>query len=218
LQIFNPEKIEKRSFEIIEEYVRDGKWTEQEKSIVKRIIHATVEPLYAEEIIFHPDAIKAGLRVIKTGKNIIVDSSMVKAGINKKVLSGFGGKVLCFIEHKDVEKKAKKLGVTKAIMAIRKASKIMNGNIVAIGNAPTALLEIYRLVNEEKIKPALIIGLPVGFVGAKDAKEKLLTISIPYITNKSQKGGSSATAATINAFLHLALTEQYGKRTCKSEK
>ncbi|MCL5674826.1 MAG: precorrin-8X methylmutase [Candidatus Omnitrophica bacterium] len=217
MQIFNPEEIEKRSFEIIEEYVKDGGWIEQEKAIVKRIIHATVEPLYAKEIIFHPYAVKSGLRAIKSGKNIIVDSSMVKAGINKKLLSGFGGKVLCFIEHNDVEKEAKKSGVTKAIISMRKAVKIMNGNIVAIGNAPTALMEICRLVNEGKTKPALVIGLPVGFVGAKDAKGKLLSINIPYITNNSQKGGSSATAATINALLNLALNKN-GKRICKPEK
>ena len=133
---------------------------------------------------------------------------MVKAGINKKLLSTFGGKVICLINRKDVVRQASRLNITRSTLAMRKASKLMEGGIVAIGNAPTALFEVCDLVSIGKAKPDLIIGLPVGFVGAKEAKKKLRALKIPYITNRSRHGGSSAAAACVNALLKIAKREK----------
>lgn len=200
----NPKEIEDRSFKIVDRFLKDIKLPELEKDVVKRVLHATSDLRYAKELLFHPEAIKKGVLAIKSGKNVIVDANMVKAGINNTILSSFGGKVICFISNKDIIKKSSQLNITRAILAMRKAAKLMDGGIVAIGNAPTALFELCDLVEEGKTKPALIIGLPVGFVGAKEAKKKLVALGVPYITNQSRKGGSSVAVAIVNALLKIA--------------
>lgn len=202
--ITNPKEIESRSFELIEKYLKNTKLSILQKEVVKRVIHATADFSYAKQLIFHPDAIGAGLAAIRNGKNIVVDANMVKAGINKKLLSSFGGKVICFIDKKDIVRGASRLNITRAILAIRKSAKLMNGGIVAVGNSPTALFELCDLVEKGKAHTALIVGVPVGFVGAKEAKKKLLTLKIPYITNRSRKGGSSVAIACVNALLKIA--------------
>lgn len=204
MRILDPHKIEDKSFEIINRLLPDLKLSLGEKEVVKRVIHATADLGYARELFFHPEAVKAGLRAIKNGKDIICDVSMVKAGINANILSGFGGKVICLINDKDIIRKSAQLKIARAIMAMRKAAKFLNGAIVSIGNAPTALFELCDLIKKDKVRPALVIGIPVGFVGAVEAKKELLTLNIPYITNSSTKGGSSVAAAITNALLILA--------------
>lgn len=191
----NPRRIESRSFFIIDNYLKNINLPRYEKEVIKRVIHASADLFYAKGLIFHPEAVKAGIRAIRRGRNIIADTEMVKAGI--------GGKAICFINDKDVIRKSSRLNITRAILAMRKACRSMNGGIVVIGNAPSALFELCSLVKEGKARPALIVGLPVGFVGAKESKKRLLDLNIPYITNRSRKGGSAVAAAVINAILKI---------------
>ena len=204
-RLLDPQKIEDKSFEIIESLLpTDLKLTQEERQVLRRVIHATTELGYAKELIFHPQAVESGLRAIRQGKDVICDVDMVRVGINNKILSGFGGKVICLINDDEVVKEARQLKIARAIVAMRRAVKLINGAIVSIGNAPTALFELCELVRKGKVKPSLIIGVPVGFVGAQEAKKELLSIGIPYVTNSSTKGGSSVAAAITNAMLKLA--------------
>lgn len=202
--ITNPQDIQAKSFKIVDQYLKKVKLPGLEKEILKRVLHATSDIKYVRDFVFHPKSLKEGLAAIKKGKNIVVDAGMVKAGINKKLLTGFGGKIICFINQRDIARQASSLNITRSILSMRKAHKLMDGGIVAIGNAPTALFEVCDLVSQDKAVPALIIGLPVGFVGAKEAKRKLRSLKIPYITNCSRYGGSSAAAACVNALLKMA--------------
>ncbi len=208
--ITNPEHIQSESFRIVDSYLKDLKLPRDQKEVVKRVIHATSNLNYAADILFHPMAVRNGLKALRDGKNIVVDASMVKAGINKKILSSFGGKVICFIDNEDVAIESSRLSITRSILAMRRAAKLMDGGVVAIGNAPTALFELCDLVNEGKAKPSLIIGMPVGFVGAKESKKKLRTLEMPYITNRTRHGGSSVAAACVNALLKMAVEEKRG--------
>lgn len=203
-RITDPQKIEDKSFEIIDSLLASSKLPWQEREVVKRVIHATTDLDYARELSFHPRAIERALSAIKGGKDIICDVSMVEAGINKKALADFGGKAVCFINDEDVIKESFRLKIARAILAMRKAAALMDGAIVSIGNAPTALFELCALVKSGKAKPALIVGIPVGFVGAADSKKELIVSGIPYITNSGTKGGSSVAAAITNALLKLA--------------
>lgn len=202
--ILDPVLIERKSFEIISGLVQDLRLPYAEKEVLKRAIHATTDLSYTRDLLFHPEAVKAGLQAIREGRDIICDVNMVKAGINQKALSEFGGKVICLINDKGVTKKAAKLGIARSILAIRESAPFMRGAIIAIGNAPTALFEACALIKQSKVKPALIIGVPVGFVGAVEAKRALRLLEIPFISNISTKGGSSVAAAITNALLKLA--------------
>lgn len=204
MKILDPQKIEEKSFEIIDRFFPDLKLPLGEKAVVKRVIHATTDLSYAKELSFHPEAIEAGLRAIKKGKDIICDVSMVKAGINANLLSEFGGKVICLINDKDIIRKSAQLKIARAILSMRKAAKFMDGAIVSIGNAPTALFELCDLIKQNKVRPALVIGIPVGFVGAVESKKILRSQSVPYISNRNRKGGSCVAAAIVNALLKIA--------------
>lgn len=216
-RISDPKKIEDKSFEIIDGFLASSGLPRQEREVVRRVIHATTDLDYAKGLYFHPKAIESGLSAIRKGKDIICDVSMVQAGINKKMLSSFGGKVICSINDEDVIKRASRLKVARAILAIRKTAKFMDDAIVSIGNAPTALFELCDLVNAGKVKPALIIGIPVGFVGAADSKKELISSGIPYITNNGTKGGSSVAASITNALLKMAIpSRKHSKISSKS--
>ena len=206
--ITNHRDIEAKSFKIVAKYLSNLKLPVLEKEVLKRVLHATSDLKYVKDLLFHAKAVREGLAAIKKGRNIVVDASMVKAGINKKALADFGGKVICLINNKDVSIKASRLNITRSILAMRKSRELMNGVIVAIGNAPTALFEVCDLISKGKAKPSLIIGLPVGFVGAKEAKKKLRSLETPYITNRSRYGGSSVAAACVNALLKIAKGER----------
>ena len=153
---------------------------------------------------FHSDAIKSGLDAIRSGKNIITDTNMARVGIRKREIEQFGGRVRCYMNDQQVHSNAKATGVTRAKIAVDMAVEDMQGGIYVIGNAPTALLRLIELVKEQKARPALIIGLPVGFVNAAESKAALMELDYPYISNVGRKGGSNVAASVINALSIMA--------------
>jgi len=197
--------IEKKSMAIIEQEVGEHSYNELEWIIVRRIIHATADFDFARQnaIIFHKDAIVSALDAIAKKCAIVGDSDIVLAGLNKKSLNDFGVRRICNISDASIAEEAKKLNRTRAEVAMRKTTDDIDNGIVAIGNAPTALYEVIRMVNEGVVKPSLIIGIPVGFVSAVESKEELLSVDVPYITNKGRKGGSTVAASIINALLGI---------------
>lgn len=199
----DPKEIEKTSMELIEREIGGFKCPDKEREIIKRIIHTTVDVEFGKSTIFHPQAIDEGIKAIRNGKAIITDVNMVKAGIREYELAKYGNQVLCFIT-KDKNSAVEDLSIPRAVQGIRRAISYMDGTIIAIGNAPTALFEAIDIVKEGKARPALIVGVPVGFVGAYDSKEELLTVNVPYITHKSRKGGSAVASAIVNALIRLA--------------
>ena len=201
--IKNPTEIEEKSMKIIRPYVENIFKTEAEIKVASRIIHAAGDVDYAKIIHIHLEAIEAAKNALKNGKNIYTDVEMVRTGINKKKLADFGGKVFCKIADTDVANNAKKFNITRSMAAIREFGKDLNGSIVAIGNAPTALFEVLRLIEEENILPAVIIGIPVGFVGAAESKAALMkNEKVPFITVEGTKGGSPIAVAAFNAILY----------------
>lgn len=201
-----PAEIEEKSFQLIEERVPSHSFNQQEWTIVKRMIHSTVDFDLVDNTKFHPEAIEKGIAALKEGAPIIADTRMVKAGISLKRLRKYKTKVLCAISHPEVVKEARVSGKTRAAVAMEKMISSMGGSIVAIGNAPTALFKILELAEKESRKPALIIGVPVGLVGARESKEMLLKQAIPYITVRGEKGGSPLAVSIINGLAILALT------------
>src|SRR6056297_2037916 len=190
INIVDPEKIEEKSMEIIEKEIGKLNCSEEEKKVIKRVVHATADPDFVNLIQISHSALKSGLEALKKGVNIVTDVSMLKAGINKRKLASLGGKVNCYISDKDVAEKAKELGITRSMVSMRKAVEDKKNRILAIGNAPTALFEIIDLIKEGKVDFDLIVGTPVGFVGASESKEELAKLDIPHITVKGRKGGS----------------------------
>jgi precorrin-8X/cobalt-precorrin-8 methylmutase len=199
-----PHEIELESFRIIRSEMNGHNFSEAEEAVVVRVIHATADFDFQDIIRFHPQAIESALTALRQGCTVVTDVRMVEAGLSKTILSDFGGQTICDIGHPEVAAQAKAAGATRSIMAMRRNAHNIDGGIVAIGNAPTALLEVVRLVREEGVKPALVVGMPVGFVKADESKDELLTLDIPYITAVGRKGGSPVAAATMNALLRLA--------------
>lgn len=201
--IQNPEAIEDKSMNIIEEEVADLECSSQEKKIIKRVIHATADFDFKELVIIAEDAVEAGLQALETGSNIVTDVNMLRAGINDRKLGSFGGELKCFISDDDVAKEAKEKGITRSMMSMRRAAQNPDNKIFAIGNAPTALFELMRLIKAGEADPELIIGTPVGFVGAKESKAELEKMDLPFITVRGRKGGSSVAASITNALLYM---------------
>ena len=202
--ITKPMAIESRSMEIIAPHLDGLNLSADEIKIYSRIIHAAGDVDYAPIIKIHAEAIGAAKAAILAGKNIFTDVEMVRTGINKRALAKFGGEVFCKVADDDVREIAQREGITRSMAAMRSFGADLNGGIVAIGNAPTALFEVLRLVREENISPAVIIGVPVGFVGAADSKAELAAQEkIPYVTVTGTKGGSSIAVAAVNAILYL---------------
>ncbi|EPZ39498.1 MULTISPECIES: precorrin-8X methylmutase [Anoxybacillus] len=202
-----PEQIEQKSFQIIDEEIGEHSFSNEQYAVVQRVIHASADFELGKSLLFHPRAIEAGISAIRAGKKVVADVQMVQVGINKARLEKYGGSVHVYISDDDVMKEAKRLNTTRAIVAMRKAVKEADGGIFAIGNAPTALLELIRLVKEGEARPGLIIGLPVGFVSAAESKEELAKLDVPFITNVGRKGGSTVTVAALNALSILAERE-----------
>ena len=197
-----PMEIERRSFEKI---AREVNIPPDRRPIVQRVVHATGDLEFIDTLIFHPGAVEAGLDAIKKGMDIVTDVNMAKAGINEKILSGFGGKAVCAIgQVVDSGENGGDKTRTKAERGIALAARHPNAGIIAIGNAPTALFECIRLINLGEIKPRLVIGVPVGFVRAVEAKALLASMDFPFVTNAGRKGGSAVAAAIVNALLILA--------------
>jgi precorrin-8X/cobalt-precorrin-8 methylmutase len=198
--------IEKRSFEIIESEVGDHQYNENEWVIVRRVIHATADFDFADKgkIIFHKKAIESAFNALRERCTIVTDVDMVLAAINKKSIIDLGLKAVCYISDSMVAEQAHRLGKTRSETAMRLAAKDMDGGIVAIGNAPTALYEVISMVKEGITKPAVVVGIPVGFVSAAESKEELAKMhNLPFITNVGRKGGSSAVSSIINAIMLL---------------
>ncbi len=200
----SPQAILKESFRIIDGFVNLSNFDEPCRPIVRRVIHASGDPEYARSLIIHERAVEAGVGAIKSGKHIVTDVNMVKAGISKKAVERFGGSIVCKIADAEIATNANSSGKTRAATAVQRSIEEMAGGIVAIGNAPTALFEVINLLNEGKANPVLIIGVPVGFVGAVEAKEALRDVNIPYITNIGRKGGSAIAVAVANALIEIA--------------
>ena len=202
--IKQPMAIENRSMEIIAPYLEGLNLSPEETKVYSRIIHAAGDVEYAPIIRMAKDAVQKGMEALKGGCDIYTDVEMVRTGINKRKLALFGGEVHCRIADPEIAAEAKELGVTRSLMAMRSFGRALDGSIVAIGNAPTALFEVLRLVKEEGVRPACIVGIPVGFVGAADAKKALAENGlVPYITVEGTKGGSPIAAAAVNAMMYL---------------
>ena len=204
IEYLPPEEIEKRSFEIITEELlkRNINLSKEEELITKRVIHTSADFDYAETLCYSKGAVKILKELIKNGADIVTDTNMALAGINKKMLAKFGGKVHCFMADEEVAFLAKQRNVTRAAVSMEKAAAIEKPVIFAIGNAPTALIKLYEMIEKMNWKPAFIIGVPVGFVNVETAKELILETDIPYIINRGRKGGSNIAAAICNAVLY----------------
>lgn len=197
-----PAEIEKRSFEIISSELGNREFGEFEELVVKRVIHTSADFDYADNLWFSESAVKKAMDGIRAGACIVTDTQMAKAGINKKVLNNFGGEVFCFMSDSDVAEAAKKNGTTRATACMDKALEIKRPLIFAIGNAPTALVRLYELIKDGKLRPELIIGVPVGFVNVVQSKELIMTADVPCIVARGRKGGSNVAAAICNAILY----------------
>jgi precorrin-8X/cobalt-precorrin-8 methylmutase len=196
-----PEEIERRSFEIIEQELPHP-LDELQAPIIKRVIHTTADFSYADTLCFSEGAIEAARDAFARGADIITDTNMAKAGINKKKLAAFGGEVHCFMADEDVAKEAKERGITRAAVSMEKSAIMGENFIYAIGNAPTALIRLYELIEAGELKPLLVIGVPVGFVHVVEAKELIMRTNVPYIVARGRKGGSNVAAAICNALLY----------------
>ena len=206
------QSIEDKSMEIIESEIGSHPYSKDEWPIVRRVIHATADFDFARQnmIVFHKDAISSGINALKNACNIIVDVNGVIGGLNKENLKEFGNKAICSISDPNIVEQAKKLNKTRAQTSMQMAASEMNGGVVAIGNAPTALVEVVQMIRENVTRPALVIGIPVGFVCAVESKEELQTLDIPYITNKGRKGGSPCASAIVNALFKLLKEKSKG--------
>ncbi|WP_281283032.1 precorrin-8X methylmutase [Leptospira fletcheri] len=200
--------IENSSFEIIDREAGPHNHSPDDWEVVRRVIHATADFEFKELVKIHPEGVVSGISALKNGCNIVCDVQMIQIGLNKDRLDSYGCKTHCFISDPDVISKAKELDSTRAVESMRKAASLglLDGGIIAIGNAPTALLELVRLIKEEKIRPSLVLGVPVGFVSAAESKEALLEMPepVPYILTRGRKGGSTIAVAIIHALLLLS--------------
>jgi precorrin-8X/cobalt-precorrin-8 methylmutase len=201
--IKNPSAIEERSFELISELRDFSAFDETQQKIIKRVIHTTADFEYADIIQFSSGAIEAGLQALREGCNIVSDTKMIQSGINKRALGAFGCDVKCFIDHPDVASMAKEQGMTRSMASMIMASRDADNKVFVLGNAPTALYKAMELANNGIISPAMIIGVPVGFVGAEESKECLLASDIPHIVTRGRKGGSTVAVAIVNALLYI---------------
>ena len=201
--IKQPMAIERRSMELIAPYIEGLSLSKAEKKVYSRIIHAAGDVEYAPIIRISETAVEEGIAALRGGADIYTDVEMVRTGINKRKLASFGGAVHCRIQDPEIAAQAKAQGVTRSLAAMRSFGAALTGSIVAIGNAPTALYEVLSLAEKENIRPACIIGIPVGFVGAADSKEALRKNPfVPYITVEGTKGGSPIAAAVVNALMY----------------
>ena len=208
------QKIEHDSFSIVDRESGDSEYSAEQWQVVRRMIHATADFEFNGLTEFSPNAVQAGMEAILSGAAIVADVEMICVGLSKPRLSHFGVTTQQFISDEDVITQAKAENTTRAVQAMRKAQRqgLLNGGVVAIGNAPTALLEVNRMVREDGVRPALIVGMPVGFVSAEESKDDLSAISeVPWIITKGRKGGSTLVVAALHAILALAESAQRQK-------
>lgn len=202
MEYMKPAEIEKRSFEIITQELGDRQFPEEIAPVVKRVIHTTADFDYADNLMFSPHAVRQALQAIQDGAHIVTDTNMAKSGINKKILAKFGGEVHCFVAEQDVAAEAKQRGVTRSTVSMERAAKLHVPLIFAIGNAPTALIQLEKMIAAGQLHPELIVGVPVGFVNVVESKERIMQAGVPYIVARGRKGGSNVAASIINALLY----------------
>lgn len=204
IQRMLPEEIEKRSFEIISEELRERGilLPAEQEMVTKRVIHTSADFDYANTMTYSKNAVSIAKELLKNGADIVTDTNMALSGINKKVLSKLGGCAHCFMADEDVASIAKKRGVTRAVVSMEKAVNIEKPVIFVVGNAPTALIQLYEMMQESNWRPAFVVGVPVGFVNVEVAKALIMETEVPYIINRGRKGGSNVAAAICNALLY----------------
>lgn len=203
LQNVKPQEIEAESFRIIESEIGPTDFSPEQFAVLRRVIHATGDFSFADNMRFHPEAIEVALAAIRSGKNVLTDVNMSAVGVSKGILAKWGGKVFCRVAEPDVAAEARERGMTRSEVAIAQAVE-QNIGIVAIGNAPTALLKVMEMIDCGQWQPDLVIGVPVGFVNAAESKALLAGKKYPFITAQGRKGGSPVAAAIVNALLRLA--------------
>ena len=201
-EIIKPMDIEKRSFEIITELLGDRKLDSENELVIKRVIHTTADFDYADNLVFSEHAVRKGIEALKAGCDIVTDTQMARSGINKTVLEKLGGTVHCFMSDPEVAAEAKSRGITRAVVSMEHAARLTKPLIFAIGNAPTALMRLRELIDAGEVAPALVIGVPVGFVNVVESKEQIIQSSAPHIVDRGRKGGSNVAAAIVNALLY----------------
>lgn len=199
-----PEQIEQRSFEIIDgELKKRGiVLPKEQEMITKRVIHTTADFEYTETLTFSEGAVGIARELLRQGADIVTDTNMVLSGINKRSLAGLGGEVHCYMADETVAKLAKERKTTRAAVSMEMAAKIKKPVIFAVGNAPTALIQIYEMMQNSSWRPAFVIGVPVGFVNVEAAKELIWQTDVPFIINRGRKGGSNVAAAICNALIY----------------
>ena len=199
-----PEQIEQRSFEIIDgELKKRGiVLPKEQEMITKRVIHTTADFEYTDTLTFSEGAVGIARELLKKGADIVTDTNMALSGINKRSLAGLGGEVHCYMADETVAKLARERGTTRAAVSMEMAAKIQKPVIFAVGNAPTALIQIYEMMQGSDWSPAFVIGVPVGFVNVEAAKELIMETDVPYIINRGRKGGSNVAAAICNALIY----------------
>ena len=202
IENIKPMDIEKRSFEIITELLGDTQLDPENELVIKRVIHTTADFEYMQNLVFSDHAVQKGIEALRNGCDIVTDTQMAKSGINKTILGKLGGQVHCFMSDPDVAAEAKDRGITRAIVSMERAAKLEKPCIFAIGNAPTALISLHEQMEAGMLNPALIIGVPVGFVNVVESKELIIESGVPHIVARGRKGGSNVAAAICNAMLY----------------
>lgn len=208
LQRVAPAEIEARSMEIIARELGERQFPADQLPVIKRVIHTSADFDYADNLVFSPGAVEKGIAAIKSGCTIVTDTQMAYSGVNKKVLEKFGGRAVCFMSDPDVAAEARERGETRATVSMERAAELEGPVILAVGNAPTALVRACQLMDQGRLSPALVIGVPVGFVNVVESKQLLLTMPVPYIAARGRKGGSNVAAAICNALLYQASNDQ----------
>jgi len=207
-----PDEIEKKSFEIIEKEAGAHGFDPPSWTVVARMLHTSADFDYLQTVRIHPRAISAGISAIRGGRPIYTDTRMAMAGIRRRDLNAYGCEVKCLMAEPAIAETAAQKGITRAEAAVEAAAADLSGGIYVVGNAPTALLKLIALIHSASARPALVVGLPVGFVNAAESKAELLKTDIPYITNKGRKGGSNVAAAVVNALIQMADTRHAGDK------
>lgn len=202
--VLGPEDIEKRSMEIVASLLPPDCCRPEELPVVMRLVHASGDPLLAPMVRFHHRAVRVGVEALSRGATVITDTQMVLLGVNRGRVERLGGQVLCAIADEMVAKEAGRTGRTRAATAMRALVHHLDGGIVAIGNAPTGLREVLALAREGVARPALVVGMPVGFVDAAESKSALMASDLVWISIEGTRGGSPLAAATVNALLRMA--------------
>ena len=208
IENINPMDIEKRSFAIITELLGDTKLDPENELVIKRVIHTTADFDYADNLAFSPDVIEQAKAALCSGATIVTDTNMALSGISKPSLTKLGAKALCLMADPDIAHEAKERGVTRAVVSMEHAARLDGPLIFAVGNAPTALIRLHELIGKDEVKPALVIGVPVGFVNVVEAKELFIGGKTPYIIARGRKGGSNVAAAIVNALLYQLIRRE----------